>query len=301
MLAATDGSAGAAQALRWASAVAQRVGAEVIVTSACMPVDSELPPERVERIAAEHARLLDGWSQPARAAGVEVSTVVTWGDPRERILELAGAEEVDLIVVGRAGSSSGPGVLRLASTTEYLAHHADRPLAVVGGQVTPSPTRILLGVDGSAGSRAAVQWVAAWAPPMGAEVVAVAVAQPVLEWTRSDSPRNWRRTLEQQVRDHWTTELARAGVEPAIQAVRGSKPADRLLQLARAERADLVVLGMRGLGGFTGLRVGRTALRALHRADRPVVLVPASWSQRPLRPSGSRETALSTAGAGGQR
>lgn len=38
--------------------------------------------------------------------------------------------------------------------------------------------------------------------------------------------------------------------------------------------ADLVVAGARGVGGVSGLRIGGTALAILHRADRPVVLVP---------------------------
>jgi nucleotide-binding universal stress UspA family protein len=54
----------------------------------------------------------------------------------------------------------------------------------------------------------------------------------------------------------------------------GTNAADALLEAARQQRSDLVVVGARGLGGVTGLRIGGVALRTLHEADRSVVLVP---------------------------
>ena len=37
---------------------------------------------------------------------------------------------------------------------------------------------------------------------------------------------------------------------------------------------DLLVVGARGLGGFSGLRIGGTAMGLLHRAELPLVVVP---------------------------
>ncbi len=49
---------------------------------------------------------------------------------------------------------------------------------------------------------------------------------------------------------------------------------DVLTDAAIAEEAGLLVVGSRGVGGITGLRLGTTALKVLHRAQIPVLMVP---------------------------
>jgi nucleotide-binding universal stress UspA family protein len=48
-----------------------------------------------------------------------------------------------------------------------------------------------------------------------------------------------------------------------------------LTDTAIREQAGLLVVGSRGLGGITGLRLGATALKVLHHGQLPVVMVPA--------------------------
>lgn len=239
-----------------------------------VPTDSELPPRRVAALLAEQERQLDSWSEAARSGGARVRTVVEAGDPRPGILAVAEREGAELVVVGRVGRSAGPGLLHLGSIAEWLAHHCPLPIAVVGGAVTLAPRSVLVGVDGSEGSRAAVRWVSGTLAGPGLRVVAAAAHQPLVEWTPATSEANWRRGLEQRVRHDFAADLIAAGVDVEASVLCGSKTADLLL-LAAAERGvDLIVVGARGLGGFAGLRVGGVALRILHEADRPVVLVP---------------------------
>jgi nucleotide-binding universal stress UspA family protein len=49
-------------------------------------------------------------------------------------------------------------------------------------------------------------------------------------------------------------------------------PAEALLKAG--EEADLVVVGSRGLGGFSGLLLGSTSSQVIHHATCPVVMVP---------------------------
>jgi nucleotide-binding universal stress UspA family protein len=49
---------------------------------------------------------------------------------------------------------------------------------------------------------------------------------------------------------------------------------EAILETAATEQADVLVLGARGLGGFTGLRAGGVALAVVHRAELPVIMVP---------------------------
>ncbi|MDH3681812.1 MAG: universal stress protein [Acidimicrobiia bacterium] len=253
-----DGSPGAAYAMRWAASIAAAMEVEVVAMTGSPGQEQDLL----------------RWWEAARVGELDVRCVVEEGDPRPGILRVAEREEADLVVVGRYGISSGPGLLHLGSMAEWLAHHAELPLAVVGGVVNLPMHGALVGVDGSAGSRAAVGWVRDVAAGVPIRIVAASVQQPIVEWTPASSPENWRRGVERRIVEDFAAELTGAGLEFAPTALRGTSVADTLVEAARHERADLIVVGARGLGGFSGLRIGGIALKALHAADRPIVLVP---------------------------
>ncbi len=260
--------------MRWAADIAARHGAEIVVMTGFKPTEAELPPERVEVLLEERRGLIESWSEAARLGDVPVTAVVEEGDPRLGILSVARREAADLVVVGRIGGSAGPGLLHVGSMAEWLAHHTDRPIAVVGGAVNLETRSLLVGVDGSPGSRAALRWASGLSAVSDVRIVVAAVEQPYREWTPSDSPKNWRRELEHRIRTKFAADLTSAGIEFQALALRGSNAADALLQAAKDERTDVVVVGARGLGGFSDLRIGGVALKTLHRADRPVVIVP---------------------------
>jgi nucleotide-binding universal stress UspA family protein len=217
-----DGSGGAANAMRWASRLASAHEAELIVMTGLVPTDWELPPQRVEALLAERQSRLDEWSEAAKCGDVAVRTVVERGDPRPGILKVSQREEADLIVVGRVGTSVGPGLLHIGSVAEWLCHNADRPVAVVGGAVNATTRSVIIGVDGSEPSKAALDWVANLGQRADLRVVAATVRQPYVEWTPSDSPENWRRDVEDQIRDKWAGILTAAGIDFKAVALRGS-------------------------------------------------------------------------------
>jgi len=270
----TDGSSGAAHAVRWANRLAWAHGAEVVVMTGYTPTQSELPPGHAEGLLDQERQRLEQWSERLRLGDVPLRTVVVEGDPRPGILSVAEEVAADLVVVGRVGSSAGPGPLHIGSMAEWLAHHTDRPLAVIGGRVSSTTRSVLVGVDGSEGSDAALRWVAGLASSAELRVVAATVEEPLVEWTPASSPLNWRRGVEEQVRTELAADLTAAGIDFTALALAGMNVPDVLLQAASEERIDVIVLGMRGLGGFTGLRIGGVALKVLHRVDRPIVLVP---------------------------
>jgi nucleotide-binding universal stress UspA family protein len=51
-------------------------------------------------------------------------------------------------------------------------------------------------------------------------------------------------------------------------------PAEQVVELARARNAPLIVVGSRGLGAITGALLGSVSSAIIHRADRPVLVVP---------------------------
>lgn len=276
MVVGVDGSAAAAAALSWAGPVAANAEAEIIAVNAFVPPSSELTPDYHDRLHTERNELLGAaWTKPARDAGASVRTILRDGDPRDVIMGVAEAEEADLVVLGRTGEGGGPGFLHLGSVVEHAAHHIDRPLAVIPSAASGPIERIIVGVDGSPGSSQAVTWCTELARSCGATVVAVAVREPYLEWTPSSSPDNWRRDVERQI-EEWTAPIVAAGIEVDHVAQRDLHPADGLLGVASARDGDVLVVGTRGLGGFSGLRAGGVAMKVLHRASIPVVLVPST-------------------------
>jgi nucleotide-binding universal stress UspA family protein len=258
---------------RWAGDAAARVGAELVVVHALADLQAETSPEDLEHLVSQRVEAVEqAWPDAASAGGARTRILVRPGDPREILGQVADEEDADLVVLGRSGQGGGPGLLHLGSVVEYAAHHWPRPLAVIPSH-PGTVERIALGVDGSPDSLAAVRWCAAVAPAFGAEVVAINVEEPVAEWTPASSPENWRRGAEHRI-EEWTAPLSAVGVKVQAVVQRDLRPADALLGVTSAVGSDLLVVGMRGVGGFTGLRVGGVALKVLHRASLPLVLVP---------------------------
>lgn len=267
-----DGSRGGQNALRWAGSLASAHGAEIVVMSAFEADGSKMSTDEYDERLAAHHKALEAWTAAAELAHVRIRTVVEGGDARPAIMEVARREYADLIVVGREGHSAGPGLLHMGSTAEWIAHHADRPFAIVGGTVNTDIRSAIVGADGSSGSRAALAWAAALAAHSDVRVLGAAVELRHEDWAPVDNPSNWQRDAE--IRVQYAAVSTAVDTDFSILPLRGVNPADALLQAARDERTDIIVVGTRGLGGFSGLRIGGVALKVLHRADRPVVIVP---------------------------
>jgi nucleotide-binding universal stress UspA family protein len=140
--------------------------------------------------------------------------------------------------------------------------------------------KIIVGVDGSDPSKRAVEWCAAHAAALDAEVVVVhAMDLPVIVAPSTAmvpvpqfSTQN-REELEKIVTEEWSAPLAKASVAFRVQ-LRDSDPALGIMQVARNEKADLVVTGRRGRGGFTELLLGSTSHALSHHLGLPLLIVP---------------------------
>ena len=141
--------------------------------------------------------------------------------------------------------------------------------------------RVLVGADGSDGSRRAIEWTAELAVATGCEVIVVHVLTYNREFIRDLSPdtmRTWRRDLQHDLEHRWTEPLRRAGVEPRCAVTEADSPAAGLLMIAGRDDVDLVVVGAHGHGGLTDRVLGGVSYRVTHHARRPVVVVPPDWA-----------------------
>jgi nucleotide-binding universal stress UspA family protein len=133
---------------------------------------------------------------------------------------------------------------------------------------------VVVGVDGSDDSAAGLRWAVDEARKRSAPLSVVHAVDLVRsEFFALEDPdfvtearRAAQGVLDAAVRQ--ARELAPdLEVRPVLDV--GTPP---VVLLARSARADLVVLGSRGRGGFTGMLLGSTSLQVAMHASRPVVV-----------------------------
>jgi nucleotide-binding universal stress UspA family protein len=135
--------------------------------------------------------------------------------------------------------------------------------------------RIVVGVDGSTNSLAAVEWAAGFAEMTGTEVVAVH-ALGLLEHLHGPEPisaQSHREEIRRRFDTAWCAPLNRAGIR-CRQELRDGSPVGVLLSVAEEEDADLIVVGSRGLGGYPEQLLGSTSTQVAQNTSRPVTIVP---------------------------
>jgi len=143
---------------------------------------------------------------------------------------------------------------------------------------------IVVGIDGSEGSERALDWAAAEARIRGVPLKLLHAWYPPaalyggIGWTgiAGDVIADFRTLAEKQMDDTCTRHAAALDGLDVERCVVEDLAAQALLQAAAA--ADLLVVGTRGHGGFTGLLLGSVSQQCAHHAPCPVVIVPAHTS-----------------------
>ena len=134
---------------------------------------------------------------------------------------------------------------------------------------------ILVGVDDSPGSLAALRWAAELAGPLRARLVLLHVFEP-LAHVHALAPGMDLKSLRERVvatlESACDRELSGRGVEHRLM-VREGLPLDVLVQVADEVSADLIVVGARRLGRVEALLLGSTSSRLAQRTRRPVVVL----------------------------
>ncbi len=270
ILVGVDGSGASLEALRWGVRLADGVDGRVTAVHAFRPATSELSPECAKALRSEAETRLATWCVTA-VGPASVDPLVIDSDPHG-LLAIA-AEKADLLVVGTRGAG-GFAHLHLGSVAHHLAHHTAVPLAVVPTSAARvQAKRIVVGVDGSAGSAAAVAFCATLAPLLGATVVAVYADDRIAGWIAESDPGAWQRYAETELH-RWVAPIADRGVPVAVEAARDVHPIGALCRAIEAESGTLAVVGTRGLGGISGMRLGRVPIQLVHHTGAAVVLVP---------------------------
>lgn len=134
--------------------------------------------------------------------------------------------------------------------------------------------RILVGYDGSAASRKALDAALELAAMHGAELYVLSVARPsevgddVETEAVIEHSRQYHRRLLAELKAPVATKGVKAHYEIAV-----GHPAEQIIYHADQRHADLIVVGHRGRSKFSRLLLGSVSKQVTEHAGRPVLVV----------------------------
>ncbi len=276
-----DGSGCARHAAQWAAAEAvRRHGALRLIHAYSLPPAgysgyNPYPAPLLAQLREEGQALLDGTAAALRRdhPALDISTQQTHGDTAT-VLRHASADAV-LTVIGVHGRNRV--AVALGSVAAHNAATNPVPVAVNRPGDTPDTGPVVVGVDGSPTSEAAIAFAFDAAAVRGAGLVAVhcwtdpAIDGPVPAYSAviadPEPIANAERILLAERLAGWADKYPDV---PVQQVLAHDRPAPALLK--HAANAQLIVVGTRGHGRLTSVLLGSTSHALISHAACPVVI-----------------------------
>jgi len=282
-----NGSAESDEALDWAVGEAASAAVPLTVVMVTAGAGKGATAAAHEVALAPAREEAQGLLDAARArTGLEVdgSVVARPGPAADALLELG--EDADMLVLGRRRRGRlGRAVLGSVSTT--VVEHARVPVTVVrhgdpdgeagDAAADDEAPRIVVGVDTSAPSVAALRHACEVAARTGASVEAIFAWQIT---TLAPLPGSWG--WAPPIEDY--EKFATDSLAEAVRAAGSTLPPERLVRriahgqaakqlVLAAQGAERLVVGARGLGGFDRLLLGSVSRQVLDFGPCPVTVV----------------------------
>ena len=281
ILAGVDGSAPSNTAVRWAAREAAMRNVPLTLVHArtrptagvtemgwpALPLPEDLTrwqEEEAQQVIADSVKIAEGKLESSR-----LRTKIVFAAPIPTLVDLS--QDADMVVVGCRGQSALARTL-LGSVSTALAHHGHCPVAVIHDEAPQrSDGPVLVGIDGSPSSELAIAIAFDEASWRGTPLVALhawndadASSVPGLEWSALEVAAD--KTLAERLAG-WSERYPDVAVR---RVVVWEHPARHLIE--RADTAQLVVVGSRGRGGFTGMLLGSVSTAVVHGAHAPVIV-----------------------------
>jgi nucleotide-binding universal stress UspA family protein len=219
--------------------------------------------------------------------GLSVQTQTATGIPSEEVLAAAKSEDAELIVVGTKGKTGLQHVL-LGSTAERIIRVAPCPVLVVPRNEEEhvwwprranqhgGPNRILVPIDFSDCSIEALEYAALVAQRTKASLLLLHVLEPVSYGLDFTLPHVATREQTKHVITERLSGLAAALTAAHVKSeylIHGGIPSDSILEVARTEQVNLIVMGTHGRRGLAHAFCGSVAEFILRKSPYPVLTV----------------------------
>jgi len=254
-------------------------------------------PEFIKEIVRKHREKGERWLAAAEMMakhahdrlknilpGWNITSKATYGSPAWEILSAADEFCPDLIFVGSHGHSAISRLV-LGSISQKLLTEAECSVRVARGrvEVDPTPLRLIVGFDGSAGANAAVETVLERNWPDETEVHIVAAADsivptaigrfipPVADWAEDElkAEYEWIATLAENA----ARSMTKAGLKVLTRIVEGN-PNYILVHEAENWHADAIFVGANAFGSrLERFLLGSTSAAVAARAHCSVEVV----------------------------
>ncbi len=277
-----------------------------------IPISQEKPSERAAKMALEFAKILNAsvvftyaltekvptdfgqevirpWKERALNLGVRAESRLADGytmNIGDAIAFEADSANCDLIVMG-THAREGLNRLLMGSVAERVSRVAKIPVLLVHGEEGKPPTvmfkRILVPIDGSETSVLALENAKELAIKLGSELhlvhvvpdVPLPIGDPIGGYSAFDYT-TLAASLEMTGKQ--TLTQATAFLKPLVPIIHlhhahGNKTQSLILQTAKEQQVDLIVMGTHGYGGLNYLFLGSVAQAVSHHASVPVLLV----------------------------
>ena len=218
-----------------------------------------------EEALAEAVRL-------AGEAKIMIRTACEEGETHERIVDLAEAENFDLIVMGRRGQSRIERAL-VGSVTARVIGYSHTDVLVVPKDTTVGWKKILVATDGSKYSEAATEKAIDFAVSYGGELIILSVVDVPAEFY-GESPEAWDNLV---VRAQKCAEEAKQLADASgikVQAfVREAETWQAIIDMASDKKAETIIMGSHGRTGLKRLLMGSVTEKVIGHAPCPVLVV----------------------------
>jgi len=281
VLVATDGSRYGRWALDWVAALPLVDPAKVTVLHVLDIAAPRAPflsqaeggryiQEEIQRMEARSAKALHEAKQQLASLNLTGTVRKEQGAVAPAILKRA-PKRGGLLVVGSQGLDALDRFM-LGSVSTDLIQHATCPVLVVKNEAAPM-RRITLAIDGSDASAKALAFVLAKFQPdrstgKGGRVpiqVTVIHVMPFLKYP--ELKEEGRRLVEQSAQ-----KLIQTGFTAEAVCQLG-KPAEEIMKVASKHRADMIVMGAKGLGAIARFLLGSVSTRVVQHSSCSVLVV----------------------------
>jgi nucleotide-binding universal stress UspA family protein len=275
-----DASEPAHAAASWAAKEAALTGRGLTLASAVLPAATiggfGIPPafDFLDELRADAAEQLRVLAEQLACDDIEISVdIATPGG-----LMIEASKSAHMLVLGSRGTGGFAGLL-LGSVGSQVAANAECPVVVWRGESRAEANSIVVGIDGSKNSEAALGAAFEIASFHGWELVAVHAwdipAYELIESPQGVFPLPISEVAEDEVRLSAQVLAGHRERYPDVPVrehlVRG--PAVQAL-LDQEPSAAMIAVGTRGRGAFLSAVLGSVSNAILHKASVPVLVVP---------------------------